>query len=256
MTAALDEYRHVGDHRSLTERGLFVAEGRLVVRRLLALPEWRVRSVLVTPAARAALAGALDRLAAPLLVVDPSEMREVAGFNFHRGCLALAERPPARMFDGAALAGVSRVVVLEGVNNPDNVGGIFRSAAAFGVELVVVGPGCADPLYRKAVRTSIGATLAVPFVHGAPWPDALAAIAGGGMSVMALTPDPRATPLSSVPPRSERTALLVGAEGEGLSEAALGLATRRVRIPMPGGVDSLNVTTAASIAMYHWFGTR
>jgi len=250
----VEAYRHLADPQYLASHGLFVAEGRLVLRRLVASPGWLTRSILVTQAALDSLGTALDGVAAPVYVVDQPVMNDIAGFNIHRGCLALAERPPVRSLDAARLSGVSRVVVLEGVNNPDNVGGIFRSAAAFGVELVVLGPNCGDPLYRKAVRTSMAATLAVPYARASAWPSDLAAMRSAGFDVIALTPADAAAPLHEWSVRAPRVALMVGAEGEGLSPAALGEATCRARIPMTGGVDSLNVTTAASIAMYHWFG--
>lgn len=250
----VDAYRHIADPQYLTAHGLFVAEGRLVLRRLVASPAWVTRSILVTQAALDSLGASLDAATAPVYVVNQAVMNDIAGFNIHRGCLALAERPPARSLDAARLTGVSRMVVLEGVNNPDNVGGIFRSAAAFGVELVVLGPNCGDPLYRKAVRTSMAATLAVPFVQASAWPSNLTAMRSAGFDVIALTPAGAAAPLHELSVRAPRVALLVGAEGEGLSPAALDAATCRARIPMTGGIDSLNVTAAASIAMYHCFG--
>jgi tRNA G18 (ribose-2'-O)-methylase SpoU len=140
------------------------------------------------------------------------------------------------------------------VGNPDNVGGAFRNAAAFGAGAVLLSPGCSDPLYRKAVRTSMAATLAVPFVQASAWPADLALIRSAGFDVIALTPAGAAAPLREVSAGAPRVALVVGAEGEGLSPAALDAATARARIPMTGAIDSLNVTTAASIAMYHWFG--
>jgi tRNA G18 (ribose-2'-O)-methylase SpoU len=248
------DYGRIGDPAFLHSRGLFVAEGRLVVRRLLASPRWVTRSALVTKAAASALSALLESCSAPIYLVDQALMNALAGFDIHRGCLALAERPPDRALAAADLEGVSHVVALEGVSNPDNVGGIFRSAAAFGAGLVLLGPGCGDPLYRKAMRTSMAAALAVPFVSSGPWPDALALLRARRFLVMALTPDPRAVPLRDATITSARVALLLGAEGEGLSERALAHADVRVRIPIDGVVDSLNVASAASIAMYHVFG--
>jgi tRNA G18 (ribose-2'-O)-methylase SpoU len=237
---------------------LFVAEGRLVVRRLLESPLWHTESVLVTQTAFAGLTSLLGESPghAPIYVVDQSDMNTLVGFNIHRGCLALAARPDERVMTNDDLNGVSRVLILEGVNNPDNVGGIFRTAAAFGVDLVVLGPHCGDPLYRKAVRTSMAATLQVPFVSAGAWPDAIAMLRGAGFSVVALTPHSAAQPLAFLPPIASRAALLVGAEGEGLTREALDAAEVRARIPMASMVDSLNVTTAASIAMYHMFSGR
>jgi tRNA G18 (ribose-2'-O)-methylase SpoU len=181
-------------------------------------------------------------------------MDHIVGFNIHRGCLALAERPPRKTLDDLPLGGLARALVLEGVNNPDNVGGLFRSAAAFGVEAVVLGPACGDPLYRKAVRTSMGASLQVPFVDAGAWPAALVQLKAAGLRVVALTPRPDALPLNELARAAERAALVVGTEGAGLTRDALNAADAHVRIPMRAHVDSLNVTVAASIALFHLFG--
>jgi tRNA G18 (ribose-2'-O)-methylase SpoU len=178
-------------------------------------------------------------------------MDQIVGFNIHRGCLALARRPPLVTLAPDSLRAVRRVVVLEGVNNPDNVGGMFRSAAAFGIDLIVLGPGCGDPLYRKAIRTSMAATLDVPYVSSGPWPDALRTLSAAGLRILALTPASDAPPLRSMA-IDQRVALLVGTEGAGLTLDAVANADMRVRIPMTGRVDSLNVTVAASIAMHHF----
>ncbi len=130
------------------------------------------------------------------------------------------------------------------------MGGIFRSAAAFGVDAVILGPACSDPLYRKSVRTSMAAVLTVPFAGAGPWPDALATLDSRGFRIVALTPADDSTRLEEVTRKSDRVALLVGAEGHGLSRAALSHAHVRARVPMTEAVDSLNVTVAASIAMY------
>lgn len=247
------DYARIGDPAFLRSRGLFVAEGRLVVRRLLA-SRWTTRSLLVTRAAVASLGAALESCAAPVYLADQMLMNALVGFIIHRGCLALAERPPDLTLAAAALGDASRVVVLEGVSNPDNVGGIFRSAAAFRADLVVLGPGCGDPLYRKAVRTSMAAVLAVPFVWAGAWPQALATLRASGLTVIALTPEERTAALQDAVRAAARTALLLGAEGAGLSDAAMAHADLRVRIPITDAVDSLNVAVAASIAMYHVFG--
>jgi tRNA G18 (ribose-2'-O)-methylase SpoU len=155
--------------------------------------------------------------------------------------------------DEKTIGDASRLILLEGVSNPDNVGGIFRSAAAFGVDLVVIGPDCADPLYRKSIRTSMAATLAVPYVSAVDWPNAIAGLRNRGFEVLALTPDSSAQPLESVPRGGRRVALLLGSEGDGLTAAALAASSLHVRIPMRGAIDSLNVATAGSIAMYRLF---
>lgn len=212
--------------------------------------------MLVTDPAHKAMRDVLDTAQVPVFVVDQPTMNAVAGFNIHRGCLAIAERPgPAGLAD-LPLDEARMIVVLEGVNNPDNVGGIFRSAAAFAVDAVILGPSCSDPLYRKSIRTSMAATLEVPFADAGAWPHAIAELRARGFVVLALTPAADATPIEEIPGNLERVAILVGAEGEGLSAAALHAADYRLRIPMPGNADSLNVTVAASIAMYIVNGRR
>ena len=248
------EYRHTADPQAIERTGLFVAEGRWVVERLLARSQYEMHSVLVTPTALAALQRAVDphRLAStPIFVVDQRVMDQIVGFHIHRGCLALAKRPACRVLDSGILQTATRVVLLEGVNNPDNVGGIFRSASAFDIDVVVLGPACGDPLYRKAIRTSMAATLDVPFVLSGEWPAAIDLVRASGFQVAALTPAPDAVPMNDVvvPPRA---ALMFGSEGPGLTAAALARADVRVRIEMSTRVDSLNVTVAASIAMHCW----
>lgn len=247
------DYRFIADQRYLQSHGIFVAEGRLVLRRLLDSYRFETRSILLTPAAADNLGAALDGTTAPIYQAPQALMNEIAGFNIHRGCLAIGARPAAAVLAPATLDQATRIVALEGVNNPDNVGGIFRSAAAFGVDLVVLGPGCGDPLYRKAIRTSMAATLAVPFVAAGPWPDAIACLRDQAFEVLALTPAAAAAPLDAFRASSHRIALLLGAEGAGLSADALERSSARLRIPMSGNADSLNVTTAASIAMYELF---
>ncbi len=249
------EYHNISNAEALLRGGLFVAEGRLVVRRLLASSRFRTHSVLLTAAAYHALKETLDDHAVEIFVVDQETMNGIAGFNIHRGCLALAHRPPASTLHDLPLARTHRVVVMEGVNNPDNVGGIFRSAAAFGIDAVVLGPACSDPLYRKSIRTSMAATLAVPFASAGAWPEALDALRAHGFRVLALTPAGDAAPLDGLGGDLERVAILVGSEGEGLSDAALQAADDRVRIRMTGPADSLNVAVAASIAM-HWLAQK
>ena len=248
-------YRHTADVAALNERAVFVAEGRLVVRRLLDLQQWPIESILLTEPAATNLADVLDKTAAPIYLVEQVVMNALAGFNIHRGCLALVRPPPTPTLERMVAGPLSRVLVLEGVNNPDNVGGLFRSAAAFGVELVVLGPDCGDPLYRKAVRTSMAASLVVPFAYATQWPGAIRDLRADGFTVVALTPNRAVAPLEEVFPHS-KLALLVGAEGNGLGADALAAATLSIRIPTTVDVDSLNVTTAASIAMYHCFAER
>jgi tRNA G18 (ribose-2'-O)-methylase SpoU len=248
----LIDYQHLTRPAALTAQGLFVAEGRWVVQRLLAREHFIIRSVLVTPPALAALADDLEpRPDVHAYVVSQAVMDGIVGVNIHRGCLAIAERPVEKRLDAVSLSECTRLVVLEGVNNPDNVGGIFRSAAAFAVDLIVLGPACGDPLYRKAVRTSMAATLDVPYVNSGPWPAALEALRAAGFRVLALTPSPDAPPLESVA-TPDRLALLFGTEGTGLSPDAIAHADQRVRIRTTDRVDSLNVTVATSIALHHF----
>jgi tRNA G18 (ribose-2'-O)-methylase SpoU len=251
------DYRNVPDPVLLRERGLFVAEGRLVVRALLDEPRHRVRSLLVTPAAFEALAGPLARRSEVAVYTAPLEvLTGVVGFNIHRGCLAIGERSLALRVDEAlALAAPARLtVVLEQVADADNVGSVFRSARAFGAGCVLLSPGCCDPLYRKAIRVSIGASLQLPFATFDEWPAGLSAARAAGYELVALTPQSDAEGLASAARRAaaagSRVALMLGHEGSGLSDAALARSDRRVRIEMQSGVDSVNVATAAAIAMY------
>ncbi|HYT25574.1 MAG TPA: RNA methyltransferase, partial [Actinomycetota bacterium] len=181
---------------------------------------------------------------------SPAVLEAVTGFHVHRGALASVARPP--LPDAPTLlAGACRLAVLEDVNNPTNLGALFRSAAALGMGGVLLSPGCADPLYRRAVRVSMGEVLAVPYARLAPWPAALAEVRAAGFELLALTPAAGAEPLDRVEvgPR-DRVAVLLGAEGPGLTPAALAAAGRAVRIPMAAGVDSLNVAAAAAVAFW------
>ena len=182
-------------------------------------------------------------------------MNEIAGFNIHRGCLALVRRPETPTLDRIAAGPLSRVLVLEGVNNPDNVGGLFRSAAAFGIEFVVLGPNSGDPLYRKAIRTSMGATLSLPFAHAPQWPGAIADLRTDGFTVVALTPAFAAAPLEDVRQVAEAR-VARGVRGLGIDAGRAEGGDADGSHPDDADVDSLNVTTAASIAMYHCFAEK
>jgi tRNA G18 (ribose-2'-O)-methylase SpoU len=248
------EYAHVANPAWLLDHGLFVVEGRLVVRRLLDADRFAVQSVLVTPAAVAALGSLLsvDRFRdLAVYVCEQDDLNQLAGFNFHRGCLALAKRPLDTVpLD--QLAAAHRLLALEGVGNPDNVGGLFRVASAFGAGGVLLDPRSGDPLYRKAIRTSMGATLRVPFLRSNSWLDDLRWLQRSGTKLIALTPDRSATPLRAFAAsmRSDQPlALMVGAEEPGLTNAALETADARVSIPISPDVDSLNVAVAAGIAL-------
>lgn len=250
------EYRNLRD-ADLRERGTFVAEGRLVVRALLTGSRFRARSVFVTEVALEALRDVLEPLDAeiPVYVATQDVMNAVAGFDIHRGCLASAERgeegSPAEIS-----ARPGPVVLLEDLTNHDNVGAIFRNAAAFGAAGVLLTERCCDPLYRKAVRVSMGGALRVPFARVADAPGAIGALREAGFTTIALTPSAEATDIAEYrAPEEKRTALVLGTEGEGLSAAAMRACDARVRIAMAAGVDSLNVATAAAIAL-HRLGTR
>ncbi len=251
-------YRGVSDPELARASGLFVAEGRRVVQRLLASPAFAVESVLVTAAACAALQATPAALArrpdVPIYLVPQAVMNEVAGFHIHRGCLALAIRPALPPWETLA-ARARTLVALERLADADNVGSTFRSAAAFGVDGVLLGPGCADPFYRKAVRTSMGAVLSVPFASvDAPsqlWPGALQVLRDGGWQVVGLTPRGDCPPLwDVVSSRTSRLALVFGHEGDGLSPHALAACTHLARIPMASGIDSLNVGVSVGVALY------
>jgi len=251
-------YRWVADPRRLEHEGLFVAEGRLIVPRLLAASarpgHWAgsAHSLLLSPSALEHMRPLLEaHPQVPAYVVPQAVMNELVGFNIHRGCLALGRRPVTPALEHTDLSHATRIIALEGVNNPDNIGGIFRSAAAFNADFVALGPACADPLYRKSIRTSIGATLDVPYAQAEPWPQALDQLKRAGFRVIALTTAATATPLQRLTAEHARIALLAGAEGTGLSDLALAAADERVTIPMSGRVDSLNVGTALAIALYH-----
>jgi tRNA G18 (ribose-2'-O)-methylase SpoU len=244
----LDVFRHVGDPAWLLAHGLLVAEGRLVVERLLLQPRYRVVSLLVTPTAYDALQPRLPA-GVEALIAAPAVVAQVTGFNFHRGCLALAERPPRASVESIAAA--RALVALEGVGNPDNIGGIFRSAAALAAQGVALDPACGDPFYRKAIRTSMGATLRLPFATLAPWPAALLELKQAGFTIAALTPSGTTVvdALPEIARGSSRIALLAGAEGPGLTAGALAHADVTVRIPVDPASDSLNVVVAVSIAL-------
>jgi tRNA G18 (ribose-2'-O)-methylase SpoU len=247
------EYRDLPDPQAVRSRGLFVAEGRLVVRRVIESERWRLRSVLVNEAACRTLRDAFGRLLAcvTIFLARTADFRSITGFNIHRGCLALVERPlPASAPE--LVAGGGTIVVLEDVTNADNVGGVFRNAAALGASGVLLSPACCDPLYRKAVRTSMGAVLSVPFAGASPWPGVLSRLSAAGFTIVALTPHEQSETLDHFAARrpASKLALLIGGEGTGLTPAAEAAADVSVRIPMRRGVDSLNLAVAAGIALY------
>ena len=250
------DYRHLTDAalRQAYEgaEGVLIAEGHLVITQLLR-SQYAVRSFLTTPARLPVLEELLDGTdVAPVYVAGPDVMAAVAGFDVHRGLLAAAARRPLPSVD-EVVAGAAVVAVLEGINDHENMGAIFRNAAAFSVNAIVLDPRCCDPLYRRSVRVSMGHVLRLPFAVADEWPGALDRVRALGVRVVALTPDPDAPPIDALDPP---VALLLGAEGDGLSADALARADQRARIPIADGVDSLNVATAAAVAFYLSSGRR
>jgi tRNA G18 (ribose-2'-O)-methylase SpoU len=249
------------DRCDAEQGGVFMAEGELVVRQLIR-SGLTVRSVLLTPQRLETVRDALAGLSpfTPVYFVEQRLMNQIVGFNIHRGILAAGQRAPRPPLH-ELLPRVRTAVVLENLANHDNVGGIFRVTAGLagipgaGPEprgaAVLLSPQCCDPLYRKAIRVSVGTALLLPFAQVTPWPEGLSELKRHGFTLVALTPDLGATPITELRPRSaERAALLLGAEGGGLSAEALQAADLRVRIPMDAAVDSLNVVTAGAIALH------
>lgn len=235
------------------ERGLYIAESSTVLGRALAAGH-RPRSVLLAPRwlgdVEAMLAAAPAAGEVPVYVADEPVLEAITGFHVHRGALAAMHRP-ALPAVGDLLAGARRVAVLEDVVDHTNVGAAFRSAAALGVDAVLVTPRCADPLYRRSVRVSMGTVFQVPWTRIEPWPGGVDALRAAGFVVAALALADDATALDELaadPP--DRLALVLGAEGDGLKRATVAAADVVVRIPMAGGVDSLNVAAAAAVAFW------
>jgi tRNA G18 (ribose-2'-O)-methylase SpoU len=245
--ARLDDFRSLMDADVRPDRrGVVIAEGVNVVERL-ARSSYRTRAVIGVDRKLDQLSGVLDRLSAPVYRVDKWLLSEVAGFRVTRGVLAAADRPAA-MDPQAVLSRGSRFIVLESINDFENLGAIFRNAAGFGLDGLLIDARCADPLYRRSVRVSMGHVFGMPYaVLPDPWPDSLELLRSAGVEILAMTPRPGADLLNTVSPAG-KWAVLLGAEGPGLSDAALAAADRRVRIPMADGVDSLNVATAGAVA--------
>jgi tRNA G18 (ribose-2'-O)-methylase SpoU len=248
-------------------QGLFIAEGTKVISRAVAAG-YPVRSVLLAERRLADLPALLPALAggAPVYVVPDEIVERLTGYRVHRGALASLRRKPLPQTAELAAA-ARRVIVLEDLVDHANVGAIFRCAAALGVDAVFLSPRCADPLYRRAVKVSMGAVFAIPYARMTGWRDGLAGLRAAGFRLLALTPDAAADPIgAAVAPDAagsriaQRIALLLGTEGDGLSSRWRHEADQAVRIPMhPGalaaGVDSLNVVAAAAIACHVLVGT-
>jgi tRNA G18 (ribose-2'-O)-methylase SpoU len=259
-----DIFTHTADPAWQLANGLFVTEGRHCTRRLLATRRFTVVALLVTPTAEAALADVLNTIPPaerpPVVVRSQGELDALTKFRLHQGCVAFAERRPLPAWEPSlTLGGLS--ILFERVHDPDNVGSIARTAAALGVQALLMSPECADPFYRKAVRTSMGAVLTSTILDAAPWPDVLSALQTSGHTLIATTPDPTAMDiadfyleaLSSEAPgftSARSIVLMVGSEGAGLTSDTRAAADVQVRIPMSAAVDSLNVAAATAIAVY------
>lgn len=229
--------------------GLFIAEGEKVIRRARDAG-YEMRSMLLSAKWVDAMRDVIDELTAPVHVVSPELAERVTGYHVHRGALASMQRKPLPTA-AEVLRTARRVAVMESVNDHTNIGAIFRSAAALGMDAVLLSPDCADPLYRRSVKVSMGAVFSVPYARLDTWPRGLDAVHEAGFTLLALTPDEKAKTLDEVAPhRMDRVALMLGAEGAGLSPRALAAADEWVRIPMSHGVDSLNVGAAAAVAFY------
>jgi tRNA G18 (ribose-2'-O)-methylase SpoU len=216
-----------------------------------------VRSLLVAEekgGSVAPLISAVRARGAPVYLASRAVIAVIAGFDLHRGVVAIGDRVEPTDAGSLVSAGhdpaAGPLVVGEGLNDHENLGGLFRNAAAFAATGVLLDPTSADPLYRRSIRVSLGHVLRVPFARLGDWPASLASLPAAGWELLALTPAPGAVALSSIERRGP-VALLVGAEGPGLSAAAIAAAGRAVRIPMHAGVDSLNVATAAAVALHH-----
>ena len=258
----LDAFRNLKGQAGRAD-GTFVAESEIVLERLFD-SGIVIRVALITPARAARLAETLETSVAArtshpveVFVAEQRVIDDVVGYPLHRGVIALAERPKLPTVE-ALLGSSHTVVVLEGVMDPDNVGSVFRHAAGFGVDAVILHGHTGDPLYRKTIRTSMGWTLSVPYARSASEDPGIGALlARHGFVSFALTPARTAARLADALDDvirtggpSARIAFLLGAEGPGLSDDLLSSADHRVRIPLADGVDSLNIATAAAIALY------
>jgi tRNA G18 (ribose-2'-O)-methylase SpoU len=228
-------------------QGLFIAEGEKVIRRAVTAG-YPVRSILVAQDKLATIEDVAASSGRPLYVLPPAAAERLTGYRVHRGALASMQRlplPPAE----EVLADARRIVILEDIVDHANVGAVFRCAAALGFDAVLLAPRCADPLYRRAIKVSMGAVFAVPYARLADWRDGMSWLRTLDFRLLALTPDPAATPIGQVV-ADGKLALLIGSEGGGLSARWLEAADQTIRIPMSRHVDSLNVASAAAIACY------
>ena len=230
------------------EHGLFIAEGEKVVRRAVE-GGFEARSFLMAPRWLDGLADVLTASAAPCFVVSEQLAEEVTGFHVHRGALASLRRRPLPGVEDV-LAGARTVVVVEDIVDHTNVGAIFRSAAALGIDAVLLAPRCADPLYRRSIKVAMGAVFAMPYARIEDWYDALPQVSAAGFTTVALTLSDDAIELERAVADLDKVALVLGSEGHGLSPRWEQSADRRAVIPMTAGIDSLNVAAATAVACY------
>lgn len=249
-------YRDVRERDLVGREGLFIAEGVVVLRTLLDSPRHEPVSLLIADKRVETLAPLLERVpaAVPVYAAAQQVLDRIVGFPLHRGILAVGRRKPEPSAAGL-LAGLgrglerrARVVVVSGIGNHDNLGGIYRNAAAFGADAVILDSGCCDPLYRKAIRVSVGATLLVPTARLSVDEDPVGLLEAAGFVCFSLSPSGEETLSRLAVP--DRAAFLFGSEGPGLAPAVLAR-TRTVRIPMAGSFDSLNVATTSGIVLHH-----
>ncbi|MEU7257203.1 RNA methyltransferase [Streptomyces rimosus] len=231
--------------------GLFIAEGEKVIRRA-GQAGYAMRSMLLSAKWVEVMGDVIEAATAPVYVVDPALAERVTGYHVHRGALAsMARKPLPTATELLARPGTRRIALLEGIVDHGNLGTIYRSAAALGIEAVLLSADCADPLYRRSVKTSMGAVFTIPYARLAPGRHALEVVREADFKLLALTPDEKATALGEL--RSEpddQLALMLGSEGHGLSQDWMCAADEWVRIPMSHGVDSLNIAAAAAISFY------
>jgi tRNA G18 (ribose-2'-O)-methylase SpoU len=249
----LADYRNLTDVALRTKleppQGLFIAESELVIRRALAAG-YRPRSMVMAPEWLERMELLVDDVDAPVYSASYDVLRRLTGFNVHRGALAAFHRKPLPSVQEVART-AHRVVVLEDLVSHTNLGAIFRCAAALGMDAVVLSPSCADPLYRRSVRVSMGAVFTIPYARSEAWPGGVDVVREDGFSLVALTPASDAVALDETSYDDDvRLAVLLGSEGPGLSGAVIEGADVRLRIPMASGVDSLNVAAAAAVAFW------
>ena len=257
VTSADDE--RLADYRGLTDvalrtafeppHGLFIAESELVIRRALEAG-YRPRSMVMAPEWLERMAPLIADVDAPIYAASYDVLRQLTGFHVHRGALASFHRKPLPSAPDV-VATARRVVVLEDMVSHTNLGAIFRCAAGLGMDAVLLSPSCADPLYRRSVRVSMGQVFAIPYARAETWPGCIDDLRSGGFTVVALTPADDAVALGEASYDDDaRLAVLLGTEGAGLSDRAVARADVRVRIPMSRDVDSLNVAAAAAVAFW------